>query len=110
MALLLSVGVGVGTIGWVTDAAMAESRRTATADADDGTSDLGGWSTELEADPGPEDARIELGDDLAGGSPVPGGVESVATTTGRDGAARGNGAHATPTPAPARRTSGTSRE
>ena len=37
MALLLSVGVGVGAIGYVTDAAIAESRGIAAAGPDDGT-------------------------------------------------------------------------
>ena len=56
MALLLSVGVSVGVIGIVTDAAITGSGRVATADLADPPSGAGG--PVLGDDPGPEDALL----------------------------------------------------
>ena len=83
MALLLSVGVGVGTIGYVTDAAIAESQRVATAGPDDGATDPADPS-EAASDPEPEDALIEMGDDLPDAGSEVIGVESLPTTPPAD--------------------------
>ena len=83
MALLLSVGVGVGTIGYVTDAAIAESQRVATAGPDDGATDPADPS-EAASDPEPEDALIEMGDEIPDGGSEVIGVESLPTTPPAD--------------------------
>jgi peptidoglycan/LPS O-acetylase OafA/YrhL len=65
MALLLSVGVGVGAIGYVTDAAIAESRRYAAADPGDGSVPDDPSIADASVDDEPADALVEMGEDLA---------------------------------------------